>query len=304
MSLRIDILMCTFRRPQVAEAIQAIGGLQQPDGAELRLVIADNDDTDTARAVVEQAAAGLPFPCLYVHAPARNISIARNACLDAASARGADWIAGLDDDETVEPRWLVELLDAARRDGADGAFGKVIAQYPADAPDWVSTLDFHSTHPERCPGGRPRTGNSGNVALRWQGTSWQDQRYDIARGTTGGEDTEFFLRLSAMGLSFVAAPLAVVTEPVPPTRQTLEWLSLRRFRMGQTHIVTAGTPVERAQLMASAGLKAAWCRLMQALNSGDETRRNFWFLRGQLHRGVVAGLRDRPAPQLYGHDPV
>lgn len=304
MSLCIDILMCTFRRPQVAEAIEAIGRLRQPEGAELRLVVADNDDSDSAREIVERAAATLPFPCQYIHAPARNISIARNACLDAASLRGADWIASLDDDETVEPDWLVELLAAARRDDADGAFGKVIAQYPETAPRWVSALDFHSTHPERCPGGRPRTGNSGNAALRWQGTAWQDQRYDIARGTTGGEDTEFFLRLSDMGLHFVAAPLAVVTEPVPPARQTLEWLSLRRFRMGQTHIVTAHTTGQRARLMATATAKAGWCRLMQALRAGDETRRNFWFLRGQLHRGVVAGLRDRPAPQLYGRDPV
>lgn len=303
MTTRIDILMCTFRRPQVGEAIEAIGRLHLPEGAELRLVIADNDDTDSGRTTVEAAAATLPFPCLYVHAPARNISIARNAGLDAASAHGADWIASLDDDETVEPEWLVELLKAAELDGADGAFGKVLAQYPADAPAWVGAIDLHSTHPERCRG-RPRTGNSGNVALRWKGTRWEDQRYDLARGTTGGEDTEFFLRLSDMGLKFVAAPLAIVTEPVPPARQTLEWLSLRRFRMGQTHIVTAHTPVQRAKLMASAAAKAAWCRVMQTLSAGDETRRNFWFLRGQLHRGVCAGLRDRPAPQLYGHDPV
>lgn len=303
MTTRIDILMCTFRRPQVSEAIAAIGRLRLPDAAELRLVIADNDDTDSARAEVERAAASLSFPCLYVHAPARNISVARNACLDAATAGGADWIASLDDDETVDEAWLVELLDAARRDGADGAFGKVIAIYPEGAPAWVKAVDLHSTHPEQGRG-RPRTGNSGNVALRWSGMPWQDQRYDLSRGTTGGEDTEFFLRLSGLGLRFVAAPRAVVTEPVPPARQTLEWLSLRRFRMGQTHIVTAHGTGQRARLFASAAAKAAWCRLMQALRSRDETQRNFWFLRGQLHRGVCAGLMDRPAPQLYGRDPV
>lgn len=300
---RIDILMCTFRRPQVAEAIEAIGRLHLPANADLRLVIADNDDTDSARETVAVAASSLPFPCHYVHAPARNISVARNACLDAATIRGADWIVSLDDDETVDPRWLVELVEAIARHGADGAFGKVIAIYPENAPRWVSALDLHSSHPEKGPA-RLRTGNSGNAALRWQGTPWQAERYDLSRGTTGGEDTEFFLRLSTMGVHFVAAPRAVVTEPVPTARQTLEWLSLRRYRMGQTHIVTARTTAARAKLFVTAATKAGWCRLMQALRSGDETQRNFWLLRGQLHRGVCAGLLDRPAPQLYGRDPV
>lgn len=301
MTTKIDILMCTFRRPAVAEAIAALASLRLPADADLRLVVADNDDTDSARHVVAEAAKALPFPCHYVHAPARNISVARNACLDAASDRGADWIASLDDDETVKPDWLVELMSVAVK--ADGAFGKVLAIYPPDAPSWVRDLDFHSSHPERMP--QPlRTGNSGNVALRWAGSPWADQRYDLARGQSGGEDTEFFLRLYGLGVRFLPAPGACVTEPVPPARQTMEWLSVRRYRMGQTHVITAPGTLARLRLFAAAGAKALYCRLMQGLRSGDETQRNFWHLRGQLHRGVVAGLLDRPQPQLYGKDPV
>ncbi|WP_299842411.1 glycosyltransferase family 2 protein [uncultured Paracoccus sp.] len=300
MTTKIDILMCTFRRPAVAEAIATLAALRLPPDSDVRLVIADNDDTDSARQVVAEAAQALPYPCLYIHAPARNISLARNACLDAASARGADWIASLDDDESMHPDWLVELMAVAGQ--ADGAFGKVQALYPEGAPGWLSRLDFHSSHPERMR--LPiRTGNSGNVALRWQGTPWQDQRYDLSRGQSGGEDTEFFLRLTGMGARLLPAPRAIVTEPVPQGRQSLDWLGVRRFRMGQTHIITAETRAERAGLFVTASAKAAFCRLREKL-SPDETQRIFWYLRGQLHRGVVAGLRDEPQPQLYGNDPV
>lgn len=301
MTTRIDILMCTFRRPEVAEAIGALGRIDLPAGSDLRLVVADNDDSDSARDIVDRAAAALPFPCHYIHAPARNISVARNACLDAASRRGADWIVSLDDDETVRRDWLVQLLAAAQ--GYDGSFGKVQAIYPDEAPEWMRALDLHSAHPEHL-GSQIRTGISGNAALRWRGTPWQDQRFDLSRGTTGGEDTEFFLRLYNMGARFAAAPLAIATEPVPPSRQSLQWLSQRRFRMGQTHVITAQGPLARARLMTTALAKAVYCRLREKTSGGDETRRYFWYLRGQLHRGVVAGLLAVPEPQLYGGDPV
>ena len=91
---------------------------------------------------------------------------------------------------------------------------------------------------------------------------------------------------------------------MPPTRQTLEWLAVRRYRMGQTHIVTAPGAAAKARLLATATAKALWCRLQERRHAADETQRNFWFLRGQLHRGVCAGLLNRPQPQLYGRDPV
>lgn len=298
--MRVDIVMCTFRRAQVGEAIHAIGQMRGLDGLSLRLVIADNDDTASARQTVEAVATLLPFPCVYIHAPARNISIARNACLDAAT--DAEWVAGLDDDEIVRPDWLAQILAAATVAGVTSAIGKVIADYPEDTPQWVRELDYHSSFPER---ERVPTANSGNAIIRWQGMPWQDQRYDLARGKSGGEDTEFFLRLQNMGMTTVAAPLAIVTEEVPPGRQTLEWLANRRFRMGQTHVITARTSLQRASLLASAAAKAAWCRVQEKRNADDETRRNFWFLRGQLHRGVCTQLvTRRPQAQLYGQDPV
>ena len=51
--MRVDIVMCTFRRPQVVETIRSIGQQRGTEGLSLRLVVADNDDTDSARALVE-----------------------------------------------------------------------------------------------------------------------------------------------------------------------------------------------------------------------------------------------------------
>lgn len=74
--------------------------------------------------------------------------------------------------------------------GADGGFGTVQAIYPPGAPDRSARWTWISS-PERFGSGWLKTGNSGTVALRWQGTSWADQRHDPSRGVTGGEDTIF-----------------------------------------------------------------------------------------------------------------
>ena len=55
----------------------------------------------------------------YIHAPARNISIARNACVEAATGK---WIAFIDDDELASENWLQHHYDEAIRKGHDLEF--------------------------------------------------------------------------------------------------------------------------------------------------------------------------------------
>ncbi|TIM16944.1 MAG: glycosyltransferase family 2 protein, partial [Mesorhizobium sp.] len=99
----IDIGVCTFRRPELADTLRSLDAMEMP---------ADNDDTPTARDLVAALSRELTVPIHYRHAPARNISIARNACLDASTA---DFVAFIDDDETATPRWLAELVAMAQQ---------------------------------------------------------------------------------------------------------------------------------------------------------------------------------------------
>ena len=77
--LLVDIGLCTFRRPELAEALASIDGLAVPDGVELHVIVADNDTEPTARPRVDAFARSSRHRVSYVHAPAGNISIARNA---------------------------------------------------------------------------------------------------------------------------------------------------------------------------------------------------------------------------------
>ena len=158
----VDVCICTYRRPQLAEALWSVAEQRHIDDLELRVIVADNDETPSARTLAETTAAAAGLTLTYLHAPARNISIARNACLDEARA---DWIAFLDDDEIAEPLWLSRLAAAARCGGWDAVLGPVRAIYRREAKDWVRRADFHSSGAIWVRG-VIQTGHTSNVLVR------------------------------------------------------------------------------------------------------------------------------------------
>ncbi|MDO6587025.1 glycosyltransferase [Salipiger sp. 1_MG-2023] len=298
---RVDALLCTFRRPEVRDTLLSLEALDLPAGIDLRIVVADNDDTPSAREIVFETAARMRLPVLYLHAPAFNISVARNAGLEAASERQAGWVAFLDDDERADADWLARLVARARETGADAVFGPSLAEYGPDAPDWIRGQDYHSNRPVR-RGTVVQTGHTCNALLRWNSAAWRDQRFDVARGRAGGEDTEFFFRLHHAGARFEIAEDAIVREGVAPSRMTFGWILRRKFRSGQSYAAGAQGWKSRVARCGLAFGKGLFCAGTAGLFAASRAERNRWLLRGALHAGVVAGCLNLRQPQIYGLD--
>jgi len=291
----IDVLMCTFRRPQVIETIASLNAQVLPPHLKLRVIVADNDDYPSAEERVRSAAIAAPVDVRYIHAPARNISIARNACLDAADA---DWVAFIDDDEHAAEDWLMRLYTSLSETGTDAVFGPALAIYPDAAPDWMKQQDHHSNVPVR-RGAHVTTGHTCNALLRWRDTPWAQERFELARGRSGGEDTEFFFRLRRKGAQFEVAEDAVVFEPTDPTRLSFAWLRRRKFRMGQSYAASAEGLAARMKLGLSAAAKMGFCFTMSLIYVFDSGQWRFWALRGFMHAGVVAGCASLSEAVLY-----
>ena len=296
----IAVLMCTYRRDAVTAALAALGRLTAPAGTMLRIVVIDNDDTAAKAGII----AGVPsrWPVAYVHAPAGNISRARNAGLDRADRMSAAWVAFCDDDEIMPPDWIVALHGAAGR--ADVVIGPVRAIYPPGAPPWMVTLDTHGTPARLRAAATLQTGHTCNALLRWSGTPWQRLRFDEALGRSGGEDTAFFFAVSRRGGTFVTSPAACVTEAVDPGRLSVRWLLKRRFRMGQSFAMGQPAGARRLALAMTASAKAMACAAGAIATLPWTHRRMFWVLRAALHLGVVAGCLRLPQPTLYGSTAV
>jgi len=295
----IDIGVCTFRRPELADTLRSLDAMDLPAGFDVRVIVADNDETPSARDLVAALSRELALPISYRHCPARNISIARNACLDASAA---DFVAFIDDDETATPLWLGELVTMAEESGAAAVLGPVRARYRPDAPDWMRRGDFHSTLPVWVRG-EIRTGYTCNVLLRTSADSLRGRRFSLARGQTGGEDTEFFDQMHKAGGRIAFSPEAWVDEVVPRARAAFDWLGRRRFRVGQTHGHLMGhgaSGIGRVKQVGLASAKALYCFAAALPVVVSPVRRNRSVLRGIMHVGVVSGLVGIREIRLYG----
>ncbi len=292
--IEVDILVCTFRRPLVRKTLLSIDAQVISPDVSIRIIVADNDDTPSASSVVDLAAGQMNTPVVYLHAPSRNISIARNACLDRADA---DWIVFLDDDERASPNWLAGLMETVERDQTDAAFGPVKAQYGDNAPGWIREYDHLSTWPQT-RGGEVQTGYTGNAILRWRGADYINERFKIEKGKTGGEDTEFFFRLWRAGARFSVAEDALVYEDIEASRLSFDWIQKRKYRTGQSYGRHSGTSSQMSRLRRAGAsvAKIAFCSAMSGVQAFSVSKRRYWRLRGAFHAGVLSsvfGARER-----------
>lgn len=297
---QIDVAVCTYRRAALfADCMDAIARQDLPAGARLRIVVADNNPTPLMRGEAARMQQRTGVEIAYVHAPKANISIARNACLDAATG---DWLVFIDDDEIAGHGWLNHLMARAGETGADIVFGVSEPILPQSAPSWSRSGEFHAN---RLTGNdQPHNGYTCNVAMRRAALG--PLRFAEPLGTTGGEDTLFFHQARAQGLSFAYAPDAVVREHIPESRVRIGWVLRRRYRSGQTHHMLCRDRERAGRIAIPALAKATWCLGVAAALAlpavafaplrGVAVR---WLARGALHGGVVMAALGHAPLQEY-----
>lgn len=301
----VAVGVCTFQRPALSQTLRTLEGQVLPEGMALSIIVIDNDTTPSAHALVERFASLSGHEVIYRHAPARNISIARNAALDVADERGLRVFAFIDDDELAPADWIGSLVTRLAQGDADVVVGPIRAIYPDSAPRWMQRLRLHDTHPELGRDGRPIAGHSCNVIMDLGAPSLSGLRFDLGRGISGGEDTAFFKEAAEAGARLALAPRAQVEEPVTPARARFSWLLKRRFRMGQTHgslLRKHSAPGGRLVTLPLAMAKVVYCASVAILTAPFTARRNANLLRGALHFGTVAALIGVRDVTIYGQD--
>jgi glycosyltransferase involved in cell wall biosynthesis len=232
--MHVTIGIITRDRPGgLARLLESIGA-QRFDGTqpEIEILVVDNDPSEGARDTCRTIASTLPFALRYEIEPRRGIPHARNAVIDAACKR-TDFIAYVDDDETVDPGWLAELLRVRAETAADVVTGPAVPRLPDGLPDWLASAGAFDLLRYRT--GEPRPfAFTHNVRARREVYETVRPCFDVRLTDSGGSDTHFFRRVRAAGFSIVWADDAVAHEWIPASRARVGWLLRRALRIGGT----------------------------------------------------------------------
>ena len=222
---QIAVAVATFRRNDLLTALLdslVVASRQHP----LRVLVVDNDPTGPAAAVVDRT----DLDITYAIEPTPGIASVRNKLLDLLRPDD-DAIVFVDDDETVCPAWLREMVEAAKHYDADVVSGPVITVFPPNCPKWLVEGGYvqRPNPPSGTPLDHVRTGNTlvTTSILRKAG----NPRFDPSFSETGGEDTEFFWHLQRMPARMVWCATAETYEDHPPSRTSRRWVWRRGVRI-------------------------------------------------------------------------
>jgi glycosyltransferase involved in cell wall biosynthesis len=232
----VTVAIPTFRRPRGLERL--LVALEQLDTtANVSVLVADNDaERGDGTALCERLRrAGYRWPLESIVVRERGIAQARNALVEHVLARpGSGFVAMIDDDEWPQPQWLDAFLLAQQKTGADVLYGAILRECERAPGIWAAHCPgVMSTHVASTP--RETMPGAGNVLLRRACLEELAKPcFDPAFALTGGEDKDFFMRLSRQGRKFAGVDGAICTEFVPASRANLRWALQRAYRIGNS----------------------------------------------------------------------
>lgn len=232
---KIVVGVCTRSRPLLlTRCLNSLQAQRRPQGAEIHILVADNDDQPGNRDNVLVCAEAGPYPAHYVHEPRRGIAQARNAIVEKSLELGADWLAFIDDDQEASPDWLEGLFNAAWRHGAEVVRGRVQFVYPTETPVWAAGETW-----------KVKPGPEGKV-LRTAATCsvivasrvflptplGLGLRFEERLGMFGMEDTDLFGRARLAGVRIIHTNNGLACEKAHASRLTLDAVLWRKYSHG------------------------------------------------------------------------
>jgi len=231
--MQIDIIIATYNRaPLLLKLLESIRRARIPDGAAIRVVVADNNSSDGTKALVERLREEWPLRLDYVFEPRQGKSFALNTAIEACHG---DVIAFVDDDEEIDVEW-VAVIDRVLADSAiTFCSGPYLPNWGGPVPAWVPKREYPAiigwvdAGPNVLEYGLNYSGTmmGGNAAVRASALK-RLGGFNTALGRTGSnlcgcEDADVSNRLTLSGARGLYVPDMIIYHYVPSERLTKKY---------------------------------------------------------------------------------
>jgi glycosyltransferase involved in cell wall biosynthesis len=296
----ISIVLPTCDREYcLPQTIAAILDLNSPASAlSHEVLIVDNNPSEATRSAFDLFVPTAPCPLRYIPEPRRGVSFARNTGV--REARG-EYIAFVDDDCTVDPDWLRNIMSAFDRHACDIVQGKVLLSFEdSHVPEWIDQTDLanfalYDCGDEAIPA---TTIMGGNVCIR-RSVFEEHGLFDVRLGggaAGSGEDLEFFQRIRDKDVKILYVPDVVVHHRIVAERLTEEALLDRYYRIGYSRALLQNGRHNGnlRSLYLQWKLLGRFIRRFYYDLVGNEIKEFKLRKRIALHRGELAGTHATP----------
>ena len=221
----------TLLRPKMLkECLLSFRELEIPKNTEVSLLVADNDPEGSAEAVINEVSKSIPISISYTREKTRGIVYMRNKIIEESLAADADLLAFIDDDEVVEPKWLISSLALKTESKSDVVAGRVDRILPDNTPSWVKRGNFFDRK-QIATGSIRHSASTSNVIFDLQKLCVKmGLRFHPALNLSGSSDTFLFGQATDKGAKIVWMNESLVKETIPTSRLTVKWQLNRAFR--------------------------------------------------------------------------
>lgn len=235
--MKLAICIITYRRKSgLARLLNSIGELIIPDILnEIALFVIDNDAQESARDTVAEFKKKSSIDLFYGNEASRGISFARNHAL--LLAKNFDFVAFVDDDETVSREWLCELVQTQVAENLDLVTGPLRPIYEKEPPRWLKKMNCFEKKGYLLEKKVKVTG-SGNMLIKMRNLQKKEVFLPVFN-LMGGGDGHFIFELFKKGARIGWAEKAVAFDFIPESRLKAAWFLQRRFRFGVSNTVSA-----------------------------------------------------------------
>lgn len=256
--MKVSVILCTYNRSEsLAKALASLAQSKVPEPIQWEVLVVDNNSRDATRSVVEEFCRREPSRFRYLFELKQGKSHALNTGI--WESQGTV-LAFTDDDVTVEPTWLWNLVAPLEGSVWAGTGGRTLPDALFSVPGWLGPKDRFMLAPlalfdlggNAIEMNEPPFGN--NMAYRKE----VFEKHGLFRMELGpqpgneirSEDTEFGRRLLLAGQRFRYEPRAVVYHAVPQDRLRKEYFLRWWVGKARAEVREFGVPTDTSSFVA------------------------------------------------------